>query len=311
MNDLFSQITGVAEVRFDEPLARHTTFEIGGPADVMVFPETPAALAEVVRTARENGLDWLVLGRGSNMLVADSGIRGVVIATERLQTLRVEASRVTASCGWSLINVSKACAELGLSGLEFASGIPGSIGGAAYMNAGAYDGEMKDVITSVTVLDENGAVREIPASEMRFSYRHSRLKDEPLICLAVTMQLAFADKREILAKISDLTERRTSRQPLELASAGSTFKRPAGHYAGPLIIEAGLQGYSIGGAQVSTKHAGFVVNTGGATADDVIRLIHHIQQTVLAKDHVRLETEVRFIGDWADHPLYHEIMKAE
>ena len=305
MNDLFSTIPGVAEVRFDEPLARHTTFQIGGPADVMVFPETPQALADVVRTARENGLDWLVLGKGSNMLVADSGIRGVVIATERLQTLRVEASRVTASAGWSLINVSKACAELGLSGLEFASGIPGSIGGACYMNAGAYDGEMKDVITSVTVLDADGHVQEIAASEMRFSYRHSRLKDEPLICLAVTMQLAPADKREILDKIRDLTERRTSRQPLELASAGSTFKRPAGHYAGPLIIEAGLQGYSIGGAQVST------VNTGGATADDVIRLIHHIQQTVLAKDHVRLETEVRFIGDWADHPLYPAIMKAE
>ena len=295
MNDLFSQITGVAEVRFDEPLARHTTFEIGGPADVMVFPETPAALAEVVRTARENGLDWLVLGRGSNMLVADSGIRGVVIATDRLRTLTVEGSRVTASCGWSLINVSKACAELGLSGLEFASGIPGSIGGAAYMNAGAYDGEMKDVITSVTVLDENGDIREIPASEMRFSYRHSRLKDEPLICLAVTMQLAFADKREILAKISDLTERRTSRQPLELASAGSTFKRPAGNYASALVDQCGLKGLSVGGAEVSRKHAGFIINRGGATAADVRQLIAEVQRIVREKTGYTLECEIKYI----------------
>lgn len=307
MNDLFSTISGVAEVRLNEPLSRHTTFQIGGPCDVMVFPETAEALVDIIRVCSEEDLMYFVLGKGSNVLVSDQGIRGVVISTERLQHLTVDGTVVTASAGLSLINVSKACAELGLSGLEFASGIPGSIGGAAYMNAGAYDGEMKDVVTSVTVLDENGLIRDISAEEMRFSYRHSRLKDEPLVCLAVTMQLAYGDKHEILAKIADLSERRSSKQPLEMASAGSTFKRPAGHYAGPLIIDAGMQGYRIGGAQVSMKHAGFLVNTGGATADDVIRLIHAVQAAVLRKFGVRLETEVRFIGEWDNHPLYHEI----
>ena len=156
-----------------------------------------------------------------------------------------------------------------------------------------------------------GLIRDIPAEEMRFSYRHSRLKDEPLVCLAVTMQLQHGDKAEILAKVADLSERRSSKQPLEMASAGSTFKRPVGHFAGPLIIDAGLQGYHIGGAQVSTKHAGFLVNTGDATADDVIRLIHTVQAAVLRKFGVRLETEVRFVGEWDDHPLYHEIMMVE
>lgn len=311
MIDLFSSIPGVVEVRVNEPLASHTTFQIGGPCDVMVFPETAEALADVIRACTEEDQPFFVLGKGSNVLVSDQGIRGVVIATERLQRLVVDGTTVTASAGLSLINVSKACAELGLTGLEFASGIPGSIGGAAYMNAGAYDGEMKDVITSVTVLDEGGLIRDIPAEEMRFSYRHSRLKDEPLVCLAVTMQLQHGDKAEILAKVADLSERRSSKQPLEMASAGSTFKRPVGHYAGPLIIDAGLQGYHIGGAQVSTKHAGFLVNTGGATADDVIRLIHTVQAAVLRKFGVRLETEVRFVGEWDDHPLYHEIMMVE
>ena len=311
MKDLFSSIPGVAEVRENELLARHTTFNIGGPCDFMVFPETPQAFAEVLRVCREHALDVLVLGKGSNMLVSDQGIRGVVVATERFARLVVDGCTVTASAGLSLINVSKATAELGLSGLEFASGIPGSIGGACYMNAGAYDGEMKNVITSVTVLDEQGAIREIPASEMDFRYRHSRLKDEPLICLAVTMQLAYGEKPEILAKIAELSALRASKQPLEMASAGSTFKRPPGHYAGPLIIDSGMQGYRVGGAQVSTKHAGFLVNTGGATADDVITLIHDVQDAVLRKFGVRLETEVRFIGEWDDHPLYHEIMKVE
>lgn len=311
MKDLFSAIPGVAEVRLNEPLAPHTTFQIGGPCDAMVFPETPEAFAEVLHQCRAHGLAYFVLGKGSNVLVSDAGIRGVVIASERLQRLVVAGETVTASAGLSLINVSKACAELGLAGLEFASGIPGSIGGACYMNAGAYDGEMKDVITSVTVLDEDGNVREIPAEEMRFSYRHSRLKDEPLICLAITMQLHHGEKAEILAKIRELSERRASKQPLELASAGSTFKRPTGYYAGPLIIDAGMQGHRVGGAQISTKHAGFLVNTGDATADDVITLIHEVQAAVLRDFGVRLETEVRFIGEWAQHPLYHEIMKVE
>lgn len=311
MKDLFSHVVGENNVKLNEPLSAHTTFRIGGPCDAMVFPHSVDELAAVVRICKREGLDYFVLGKGSNILVSDKGVRGVVIATECLRALFIQDNAVCASAGLSLINVSKACAELGLSGLEFASGIPGSIGGAAYMNAGAYDGEMKDVVTSVTVLDESGNIREIHADDMQFSYRHSRLKEEPLVCLAVTMQLKDGDKKDILAHIADLSERRSSRQPLELPSAGSTFKRPAGYYAGPLIIEAGLQGYTVGGAQVSTKHAGFVVNVGDATADDVIRLIHHVQQTVKAHHGVDLETEVRFIGKWDDHPLYHEILRAE
>ncbi|MDO4280658.1 MAG: UDP-N-acetylmuramate dehydrogenase [Peptococcaceae bacterium] len=311
MKALFAPIVGSANVLENEPLAAHTTFRIGGPCQAMVFPKSPEELAEVMALCKLKELPTFVLGKGSNVLVADTGIDGVVIATDHIRQLTVDGERVTASAGLSLIDVSKACAELGLSGLEFASGIPGSIGGAAYMNAGAYDGEMKDVVMSVTVLDEAGDVVEIPASEMKFSYRHSLLKEQPLVCLAVTMQLARADKREILAKIADLTERRTSRQPLELPSAGSTFKRPVGHYAGPLIIDAGLQGYTVGGAQVSTKHAGFVVNVGEATADDVIRLIHHVQHEVRRQFGVDLETEVRFIGKWQAHPLFDEILRAE
>lgn len=311
MESLFSPIVGEAGVRHNEPMSTHTTFQIGGPADVMVFPQTTSELARVMDVCQREGLATFILGKGSNILVSDAGIRGVVISTEEMKRLLVTDEYVTASAGLSLINVAKATAELGLSGLEFASGIPGSIGGACYMNAGAYDGEMKDVIESVTVLDTSGAVVELSNEEMHFAYRYSLLKDLPFICLDVCMKLHNADKREIMAKIADLTHKRSSRQPLEYPSAGSTFKRPEGHYAGPLIIECGLQGYSVGGAQVSTKHAGFVVNTSSATADDVARLIHHVQQTVLKQKGVRLETEVRFIGEWDSHPIYHDIMKAE
>lgn len=311
MKDLFSPIVGNDAVKLNEPLSQHTTLQIGGPCDAMVFPRNVNEFVAVVNICKRKNLPYFVLGKGSNILVSDKGIRGVVIATEAMCALFIQDDAVCASAGLSLINVSKACAELGMSGLEFASGIPGSIGGACYMNAGAYEGEMKDIITSVTVLDEDGEIREIPGSGMRFGYRHSRLKEEPLVCLAVTMQLVYSDKQEIMAKIADLTERRSSRQPLELPSAGSTFKRPTGHYAGPLIIEAGLQGYTVGGAQVSTKHAGFVVNVGGATANDVITLIHHVQKTVKEHHGVDLETEVRFVGEWDDHPLYHDILRAE
>ena len=311
MESLFSPIVGDDGVFQHEPMSKHTTFDIGGPADTLVMPRTTAELSRVMTVCQQEGLSTFILGKGSNMLVSDAGIHDVVISTERMQRLLVTDEYVTASAGLSLINVAKATAELGLSGLEFASGIPGSIGGACYMNAGAYDGEMKDVIESVTVLDTSGAVVELSNEEMAFSYRHSLIKEVPFVCLSVCMKLHYADKKDILAKIADLSEKRSSRQPLDLPSAGSTFKRPEGYYAGPLIIECGLQGYSVGGAQVSTKHAGFVVNTGGATADDVAQLIYHVQQTVLEQKGVKLETEVRFIGDWDNHPLYNKILRAE
>ena len=311
MKELFSSIVSEDAIRENEPMSAHTTFEIGGPCDLMVFPASIDELSQVVAVCRREKINFFVLGKGSNILVSDRGIRGVVIVTERIQHLEINGNMVDVTTGYSLINVSKATAELGLSGLEFACGIPGSIGGAVYMNAGAYDGEMKNVIESVTVLDAEGVIREIPAADMALSYRHSRLKDEPMVCLSVRLRLAYGDKKDILTKIADLSERRSSRQPLELPSSGSTFKRPTGYYAGPLIIDAGLQGYQIGGAQVSTKHAGFVVNVDHATADDVIRLIHHVQKTVKTHAGVDMETEVRFIGDWEYHPLYHEILCAE
>ena len=308
MKDLFSNITGVAEVRENEPLASHTTFQIGGPCDLMVFPETPEAFAEVLRVCRTNNIDALVLGKGSNMLVSDKGIRGVVIATERLQHLVVDGCSVTASAGLSLINVSKATAELGLTGLEFASGIPGSIGGACYMNAGAYGACMADVLESVRVykparaLDDgtrgSGNIIEFDVDELNLGYRKSRIADDGFIVLSATFNLAPGNAAMIKADMDGYRQRREDKQPLDMPSAGSTFKRPEGHFAGKLIMDAGLRGHAIGGAQVSEKHCGFIVNANHATAADVDELIRHIQATVKDQFGVDLQPEVHRVGEF-------------
>jgi UDP-N-acetylmuramate dehydrogenase len=311
MKELFVPIVGPEGVREHEPMSAHTTFAVGGPADCMVFPADANQLAAVLETARRAGLPTLVLGRGSNLLCADAGVRGLVVSTENMQTLSLEGTTVTAGAGVTLAHAAEFAAAHGLTGLEFACGIPGSLGGAVYMNAGAYGGEMKDVVADATLLDPDGRLMTLAGSDMGFAYRHSLLREEPLICVAARLALAPDDQAAIRARMADLTQRRESRQPLEMASAGSTFKRPQGHYTGPLIIDCGLSGCRIGGAQVSTKHAGFVVNTGTATADDVASLIYHIEQTVWQKTGVRLETEVRFVGDWASHPLFDKIWRAE
>lgn len=311
MKELFVPIVGPEGVREHEPMSAHTTFAVGGPADCMVFPADPDQLAAVLAAAREAGLPVLVLGRGSNLLCADAGVRGLVVSTENMQTLSLEGQIMTAGAGVALADAAEFAAAHGLTGLEFACGIPGSLGGAVYMNAGAYGGEMKDVVADVALVDPDGRLVTMAGSDMHFAYRHSLLREQDLICVAARLALQPGDEADIRAAMADLTQRRESRQPLDMASAGSTFKRPQGHYTGPLIIDCGLSGYAIGGAQVSTKHAGFVVNTGTATADDLARLIYHIEQTVWTQTGVRLETEVRFVGDWAGHPLFDKIWRAE
>lgn len=285
-------------VRFDEPLSEHTTFKIGGPCDVWVEPSDVAAVAEVMRLSRGSAFPIFILGKGSNLLVSDAGIEGVVLSLEKLQGITIEGDTLRCEAGVSLEDLCNAAAEAGLSGLEFACGIPGTLGGAIYMNAGAYDGEMKDVVQSVDVMHPDGRTETIPADAMAFSYRHSRLKDEPLLCLSATFQLHPADPAVVRQKMDALMAERRAKQPLEWPSAGSTFKRPPGYFAGKLIIDAGMQGHRVGDAQVSTKHAGFIVNRGNATAQNVADLICAVQTAVKDFAGVELEPEVRFVGRW-------------
>lgn len=281
----------------DEPLSAHTTFRCGGPADYLVRPSDAADILAAINAAKEAGEPWWIIGCGSDLLVSDRGLRGVVIEIgARMARIEVKGSTVYAQAGATNEAVAQAALEAGLSGYEFASGIPGSIGGAAIMNAGAYDGEFKDVAVSVTCLFPDGCVREVSAAEADWGYRHSMMSDEGLIVLAATLQLAPGNTGEIRAKMDDLAQRRSSKQPLEMASAGSTFKRPEGYFAGKLIQDAGMQGHSVGDAQVSTKHAGFVVNTGNATAEDVLQVIRDVQAAVKEQFGVALETEVRMWG---------------
>lgn len=281
----------------DEPMRKHTTFRCGGPADYLVRPSDAADITAAISAAKATGEPWWVIGCGSDLLVSDAGLRGVVIEVgPRMASIAIEGNTVHVQAGATNEAVAQAALEAGLTGYEFASGIPGSIGGAAIMNAGAYEGEFKDVAVSVTCLFPDGSVRDVPASEADWSYRHSMMGDAGLIVLAATLQLHPGNKEEIRAKMDDLAERRCSKQPLEMASAGSTFKRPEGYFAGKLIQDAGMQGHSVGDAQVSTKHAGFVVNTGNAQAADVLQVIRDVQAAVKQQFNVDLETEVRMWG---------------
>lgn len=289
-------IVGEENVLVDEPMSEHTTFEVGGPADLFVTPEDIDEVREVVSAVRESGENYFLLGRGSDLLVSDAGYRGVIIALECLMGVSVEGDEMCCQAGVDLREASEMACELGLSGLEFACGIPGSVGGACYMNAGAYDGCMADVLKEVRVLTSAGDVCDLGVDELDLGYRHSRIADEGLVVLSATFALARADGEKIRQKMDDLTHRREEKQPLDLPSAGSTFKRPEGHFAGKLITDAGLRGYQVGGAAVSKKHAGFVVNVGGATAADVHAVIEHVQAEVERQFGVRLQPEVRFLG---------------
>lgn len=292
------QVVGEDNVLANEPMSAHTTFEIGGPADLFVIPDDPEEVHDVVSLCRERGVPFFILGRGSDLLVSDEGYRGVIISlTEGLLNVSVEGEEMTCQAGVNLREASEMACELGLSGLEFACGIPGSIGGACFMNAGAYDGCMADVLQSVRVLMGDGSLETIPADQLELGYRTSRIRTEGLVVLSATFSLREANPESIREKMDDFTQRRESKQPLELPSAGSTFKRPEGYFAGKLISDAGLRGYRAGGAEVSTKHAGFVVNVDHATSADVHSVIEHVQKEVARQFGVKLETEVLFLGE--------------
>ncbi|WP_165173255.1 UDP-N-acetylmuramate dehydrogenase [Adlercreutzia sp. ZJ242] len=293
--DELRAIVGAEGVLAEEPLHAHTTFAIGGPAEWLVLPEAEEQVRDVVALCRAHEVPWRVLGLGSNVLAADAGVRGVVmkLAANFARIEVCDGGRVIAQAGASNADVAEAVCAAGLAGYEFASGIPGTVGGAAVMNAGAYDGEFKNVAVRVRCLTPAGDVVDVPAEKAAWSYRHSMMMDAGYVVLGAELQLAADDPVAIRARMDDLAQRRAEKQPLEMPSAGSTFKRPEGYFAGKLIQDAGLRGYQVGGAQVSTKHTGFVVNAGGATAADVLQLIADVQQRVYESEGVRLEPEVR------------------
>ncbi len=294
----FEKIVGADCVMQSEPMARHTTFRIGGPADWFVTPRTIDAAAALIRALRRDGIAFFIMGNGSDLLVSDAGFRGVVVQFGRgMSDVKIDGTAIRAEAGALLSKIAAAAADASLTGFEFAGGIPGTLGGACIMNAGAYGGEMKQVISSVTCLTTDGEIKVIPAEELDFGYRHSRFSARGEIVLSAELSLRQGKCSEIRAKMDDLMQRRKSKQPLEMPSAGSTFKRPEGYFAGKLIMDAGLRGYTVGGAQVSEKHCGFVVNRGGATAADVLQLIRDVQARVYRQAGVRLEPEVRFLGD--------------
>lgn len=290
-------IVGDDNVALDEPMSKHTSFRIGGPADLFVTPDDIDELRDVIAACRAAGVPHFVLGCGSDLLVADEGYRGVIVScTKGLVNVAIDGETMACQAGVPLREASEMACELGLSGLEFACGIPGSVGGACFMNAGAYGGCVADVLESVRCLMPDGTQQSIPVEELALGYRASRVRDEGLVVLSATFRLHESDQDDIRARMDDFTQRRRKKQPLELPSAGSTFKRPEGHFAGKLISDAGLKGYAHGGAGVSTKHAGFVVNNGGATAADVHAVIRHVQDEVERQFGVRLEPELRFLG---------------
>lgn len=296
---ILAGIAGPGSVKMGEPMRLHTTFRIGGPADYYVTVHSGEEIRGIIAACREHGTEYQVLGNGSNVLVSDEGIRGVVIRLgKEFGAVRTEGTVVHAEAGALLSGVAAAALEAGLAGLEFAAGIPGTVGGACLMNAGAYGGEMKQVLREVTVLRPDGGICGVPVGEMELSYRHSRFMDDGSVILAAAIQLAEGDRDEIRARVEELRCRRQEKQPLDVPSAGSTFKRPEGFFAGKLIMDAGLRGFSVGGAQVSGKHCGFVVNTGDARAEDVRDLIREVQRRVKESFGVDLVPEIRFLGEF-------------
>lgn len=295
----FCEIVGKNKVLEQEPMARHTTFRIGGPADYFVELGSIEQIRAAIQVCREENLPWFVLGRGSNLLVSDKGYRGVILSIYKdFQKTEIQGETVTVQAGVLLTTLSGKVLDASLTGLEFASGIPGTIGGAVVMNAGAYGGEMKDIVRKVTVLDQDGEVRTLTCGEMQFGYRTSLAKKKGYIVLGAELTLKQGEKEKIREEMQALKAKRIEKQPLEFPSAGSTFKRPEGYFAGKLIMDAGLRGAAVGGAQVSEKHCGFVVNTGNATAADVRELMRQVQGKVQEQFGVHLEPEVRFLGEF-------------
>jgi UDP-N-acetylmuramate dehydrogenase len=297
MYSTFLDILDKEDVLLDEPMANHTSFKIGGPADFFLRPRGISQLQEALKYCKEQQIPYYVMGNGSNLLVADKGFEGVIIQIyKNLSQVKIQGDYVTAEAGVLLSTLSNKICEASLTGFEFASGIPGTLGGAVCMNAGAYGGELKYVIESATVIDDQGELLTLSNEELKLGYRTSIVQQKGYVVVEAQLKLNKGNIAEIQAIIDDLTDKRTTKQPLELPSAGSTFKRPTGYYAGKLIMDSGLRGYQIGGAQVSEKHCGFVVNVDKATACDVLSLIKHIQKTVKDKFGVDLEPEVRILG---------------
>ncbi|MBS7179392.1 MAG: UDP-N-acetylmuramate dehydrogenase [Enterococcus gallinarum] len=283
----------------DEALLNYTYTKTGGPADILAFPKSAKEVEQIVAYCRETDTPWLVLGNASNLIVRDGGIRGVVIMLSEMNQITVEDTTLIVEAGAKLIDTTYVALHESLTGFEFACGIPGSVGGAVFMNAGAYDGEIQDIFASCDVLLADGRVVTMMKEEMAFSYRHSTLQDQHAIILSARFDLAQGDQDQIKKRMDELTELRQLKQPLEYPSCGSVFKRPVGHFTGKLIQDAGLQGLKWGGAQISEKHAGFIVNADHATATDYVELIAHIQQVIKERFDVQLETEVRIIGEEA------------
>ena len=295
----FNDLLGEEKVRISEPMNRHTTFRIGGPADYFLLPSTAEEVKKILEICKEKELPYFILGNGSNLLVSDEGYCGVIIQLYRnYGGITVEGTNIRAGAGALLSQIASAAKNASLTGFEFAGGIPGTLGGAVVMNAGAYGGEMKDVLKEVTVMTEQGEIMTIPAEKLEMGYRTSLVKKAGYLVLEAVISLKAGDVEEIKAIMKDLTEKRVSKQPLEYPSAGSTFKRPEGYFAGKLIMDAGLRGYQVGGAQVSEKHCGFVINKGNATAADVCGLMKDVQKKVQEQFGVTLEPEVKFLGEF-------------
>lgn len=285
-------------IHIQESMAAHTTFRVGGPADCLVEIESTQQLCDIQNYLTKVEIPYVVLGNGSNVLVSDKGYRGVILQVgKKMSDITVIGDCIVAKAGALLSQVSRVATEHGLTGLEFASGIPGTVGGGVVMNAGAYGGEMSQVVTKVTVVNSLGEILELDNATMEFGYRYSTIRNQGFVVTEVSFKLKKGDSAAIKAQVDELTAKRREKQPLEYPSAGSTFKRPEGYFAGALIMDAGLRGYQVGGARVSDKHCGFVINTGNATAADVRNLIREIQEIVKEKFRVDLEPEVIFLGE--------------
>lgn len=296
---MFCDLLGEDRVFTEEAMSQHTTFKIGGPADYFLMPDKGEDVGRVIKICKEKEIPYFILGNGSNLLVGDGGYRGAVIQIYRnMSSVTVEGNEITAQAGALLSAVAATAKNASLTGFEFAGGIPGTIGGAVVMNAGAYGGEMKDVLTEVTVMNAEGDIFTLPTEELELGYRTSIIKTAGYIVLEAKIRLKEGDPEVIRETMKDLTIRRTTKQPLEYPSAGSTFKRPEGYFAGKLIMDSGLAGYQVGGAQVSEKHCGFVINAGDATARDVRTLMDNVRDIVYKKYGVTLEPEVKFLGEF-------------
>jgi UDP-N-acetylmuramate dehydrogenase len=296
--ELLSEITGSGNIFVDEPMKNHTSFRIGGPADILVAPRNAAELASVYQTCLREGIPFFVMGNGTNLVVRDKGIRGVVIKTRgNLDGFTIDGTEITAEAGILLSRLSRLALENGLAGIEFAEGIPGTLGGAVAMNAGAYDGDMAGVVASSEYLARDGSIVMLDIQQHQFGKRSSFVQRDGGMVLKTRLRLQKGDRDKIRDKMNEFSRQRREKQPLELPSAGSIFKRPEGYYAGKLIQDCGLRGFRMGGAEVSGLHCGFIVNTGTATAADVEALIKHIQKTILNRFGVELQTEVKIIGE--------------